>query len=45
MQAKQVFCAYKEKDDGDFGQFKYCPFCETQLEGAPVDPDYAVAER
>ena len=31
MQAKQVFYAYNDQDDGDFGQFKYCPFCGTQL--------------
>ena len=31
MQAKQVFSAYSGKEDGDLGQFKYCPFCGTQL--------------
>ena len=31
MQAKQVFSAYDGKEDGSLGQFKYCPFCGTQL--------------
>ena len=31
MQAKQVFSAYSGKEDGNLGQFKYCPFCGTQL--------------
>jgi 8-oxo-dGTP diphosphatase len=31
MQAKQVFSTYSGKEDGDHGQFKYCPFCSTQL--------------
>jgi ADP-ribose pyrophosphatase YjhB (NUDIX family) len=31
MQIKQVFSAYSEKDDTHLGQFKYCPFCGTQL--------------
>ena len=32
MQAKQVFSTYSAKEDGDLGQFKYCPLCGTQLE-------------
>ena len=32
MQAKQVFSAYSGQEDGDdWGQFKHCPFCGTQL--------------
>jgi hypothetical protein len=32
MQAKQVFSTYNDKEDGDdWGQFKHCPFCGTQL--------------
>jgi len=31
MQAKQVFSTYIGKNDGDLGQFRYCPFCGTQL--------------
>jgi 8-oxo-dGTP diphosphatase len=31
MQAKQVFSTYSGKEDGNLGQFKYCPFCGTQL--------------
>jgi 8-oxo-dGTP diphosphatase len=31
MQAKQVFSSYSGKEDGDHGQFQYCPFCGTQL--------------
>ena len=31
MQAKQVFSTYSGKADGSPGQFKYCPFCGTQL--------------
>ena len=31
MQAKQVFTAYSDQEDGDLGQFKHCPLCGTQL--------------
>ena len=31
MQAKQVFSAYDGQEDTQKGQFKYCPFCGTQL--------------
>jgi len=31
MQAKQVFSTYSGRADGYLGQFKYCPFCGTQL--------------
>jgi ADP-ribose pyrophosphatase YjhB (NUDIX family) len=31
MQTKQVFSTYNGKNDADLGQFKYCPFCGTQL--------------
>jgi 8-oxo-dGTP diphosphatase len=31
MRVKQVFTAYSEKKDADFGQFKYCPLCGTRL--------------
>jgi 8-oxo-dGTP diphosphatase len=32
MQIKQVFSTYSGKEDGDFGQFTYCPRCGTRLE-------------
>jgi 8-oxo-dGTP diphosphatase len=28
---RQVFSTYSDKEDGNLGQFKYCPFCGTQL--------------
>lgn len=31
MQVKQVFSAYDGKEDTHLEQFKYCPFCGTQL--------------
>jgi ADP-ribose pyrophosphatase YjhB (NUDIX family) len=31
MHMKQVFCSYSGKEDGSLGQFKYCPFCGTEL--------------
>jgi 8-oxo-dGTP diphosphatase len=31
MQTKQVFSTYRGKADSSLGQFKYCPFCGTQL--------------
>jgi 8-oxo-dGTP diphosphatase len=31
MQIKQVFSTYRGKEDGGLGQFKYCPYCGTQL--------------
>ena len=31
MQAKQVFSTHSGRADGILGQFKYCPFCGTQL--------------
>ena len=30
-QARQVFSTYDWKENGDLEQFKYCPFCRTQL--------------
>ena len=32
MKARQVFTAYDGKESSDLGQFKYCPFCGTELE-------------
>lgn len=31
MQIKQVFTTYDVKENAHHGQFKYCPFCGTQL--------------
>jgi ADP-ribose pyrophosphatase YjhB (NUDIX family) len=31
MQAKQIFCAYSERDKDSLGHFEYCPFCGTGL--------------
>jgi 8-oxo-dGTP diphosphatase len=31
MQVKQVFSDYDGKEEPHLGQFKYCPFCGTQL--------------
>jgi 8-oxo-dGTP diphosphatase len=31
MQAKQVFSTYSDREDGDLGQFRYCPFCGTEM--------------
>ena len=31
MEVKQVFSTYGGKEDGNLGQFKYCPLCGTQL--------------
>ena len=31
MHVKQVFSNYREQEDIDLGQYKYCPFCGTRL--------------
>jgi len=31
MQIKQVFYAYDGKDGSTYGDYKYCPFCGTQM--------------
>jgi ADP-ribose pyrophosphatase YjhB (NUDIX family) len=31
MELKQIFSNYSGEEEVDFGQFKYCPFCASQL--------------